>query len=148
VKRPATLAVAAVLAAHGLAASGEPAGERCSVITRQDNGAPKTTPMDGLKVIELTAREGAFALPRGAPKDVQALLCKRQTVVPAPHDYEVLQAGFTLYLTDELARMAALGRVEGKVQLDMLDGALTTAERLQADQRLREFQSALDGAKP
>ena len=81
--------------------------------------------MAGLKVIEQTSKDGAFTLPRGAPKNVQAVICKRSSIMPAPHDYKVLQAGYTLYITDELSRVAALGIVDGKVRLDMMDGAMT-----------------------
>jgi hypothetical protein len=146
VNRFASLASFTVVATANVhAVADEPPGESCSVITRQPNGAPKTTSIEGLKVMEQTAKDGGFSLPRGAPKGVQAVLCRRPTVVPAAHDYEVLQAGLTLYLTDDLARMAALGLVEGRVQLDLLDGALTEVERTEADMRLREFQSAIEG---
>lgn len=121
----------------------EPTEFSCSVISREDNGAPKTTPMAGLKVIEQTAKEGAFVLPRGAPKDVQAVICKRSSIMPAPHDYKVLQAGYTLYITDELSRVAALGIVDGRVRLDMLDGAMTEVERSQAGRRLQELESEI-----
>lgn len=126
----------------------EPPGESCSVITLEANGAPKTTPVEGFKVMEQTKKDGAFSLPRRAPRAAQAVICKRPTVVPAANDYKVLQAGFTLYLTDDLARMAALGLVDGRVQLDMLDGALTAAERSLADERLREYPPMPRGARP
>jgi hypothetical protein len=124
----------------------EPTEISCSVIAREPNGAPSTTKMDDLKVMEQTARDGPFSLPRGAPKAVQAVLCKRSTVIPATHDYKVLQAGFTLYLTDGLARMAAIGIVEGRVRLDMLDGALTESEQAQLPAVLRAQQAALGGS--
>lgn len=122
------------------AVADEPA-EKCSVITLESNGAPKTTPMPALKVMEQTAKDGAFTLPRGAPKDVQALMCKRSSILPAAHDYKVLKAGYMLYLTDELGRVAVLGLADGRVQLDMLDGAMTEAEQAHARARMAEFQS-------
>ncbi len=134
-------------AAAGAAVADEPTESSCTVISPEANGLPKTTAMDGLKVIEQTAKEGRFALPRGAPKDVQAVLCKRSTVVPATHDYKVLQAGFTLYLTDDLARMAALGLVDGQVRFNLLDGALTEAEQGQLARSLPPLQAAF-AAKP
>ena len=76
----------------GIAAADEPAGESCSVITLEANGAPKTTPVEGFKVMEQTKKDGAFSLPRRAPRGVQAVICKRPTVVPAENDYKVLQA--------------------------------------------------------
>ena len=135
-------------AAYADEPASEPAGESCSVITLEANGAPKTTPVEGFKVMEQTKKDGAFSLPRRTPRGVQAVICKRPTVVPAANDYKVMQAGFTLYLTDDLARMAALGFVDGRVQLDMLDGALTAAERALADERLRGYPSMLGGAHP
>ena len=141
-------AFTAMSALAGIAAADEPAGESCSVITLEANGAPKTTPVEGFKVMEQTKKDGAFSLPRRAPRAAQAVICKRPTVVPAANDYKVLQAGFTLYLTDDLARMAALGLVDGRVQLDMLDGALTAAERSLADERLREYPPMPRGARP
>ena len=138
----------AMSALAGIAAADEPSGETCSVITLEANGAPKTTPVDGFKVMEQTKKDGAFSLPRRAPQGVQAVICKRPTVVPAENDYKVLQAGFTLYLTDDLARMAALGLVDGRVQLDLLDGALTAAERALADERLREYPPMSGGTRP
>jgi len=119
----------------------EPTEVSCSVITLESNGAPKSTPMDTLKVIEQSSRDGAFSLPRGAPKGVQALMCKRSSILPAAHDYKVLQAGYMLYITDELGRVAVIGMAEGRVQLDMLDGAMTEAEQSRARERLAEFQS-------
>jgi hypothetical protein len=137
-----------VSALSAAAAADEPDGESCSVITLEANGAPKTTPVEGLKVLEQTKKDGAFSLPRRAPRGVQAVICKRPTVVPAANDYKVLQAGFTLYLTDDLARMAALGLVDGRVQLDLLDGALTATERTLADERLRAYPVMRGGARP
>ena len=121
----------------------EPTEVSCSVISRESNGAPKTTPMEALKVIEQTSKEGAFALPRGAPKDVQAVICKRSSIMPAAHDYKVLQAGYTLYLTDDLDRVAALGLVDGRVQLNTVDGALTEVEQSQVRGRLEELQERM-----
>jgi hypothetical protein len=118
----------------------EPA-EKCSVITLEKNGAPKTSPMPALKVMEQTAKDGAFTLPRGAPKDVQAVMCKRSSILPAAHDYKVLKAGYTLYLSDDLGRVAVLGIADGRVQLDMLDGAMTEAEQSEMSPRLREFDA-------
>jgi hypothetical protein len=147
VNRLASLTAFLVAAAvNACAVADELPRESCSVITRQSNGTPKSTPMEKLQVLEQTAKQSAFALPRGAPKGVQAVLCRRLTVVPAAHDVKVLQAGFTLYLTDDLARMAALGVVDGRVQMDLLDGALTSVERSLADARLREFQAVFGGA--
>ncbi len=117
------------------------------MISRESNGAPKRTPIDSLKVIEQTSRDGAFTLPRGVPREVQAVICRRSTVMPAAHDYKVLQAGYTLYLTDELERVAALGFVDGRIRLNMLDGALTEAEQAQLQARLQELQSKV-GAMP
>lgn len=125
----------------------EPIEASCSIISRESNGALKTTPMETLKVMEQTAKEGAFKLPRGAPKNVQAILCKRSSIMPAVHDYKLLQAGFTLYVTDDLNRVAALGLVDGQVQLNMLDGAMTQVEQSQASPRLRDFQAELQKAR-
>jgi hypothetical protein len=121
----------------------EPTETSCSIISRESNGALKTTPMEALKVMEQTAKDGAFTLPRGAPKDVQAVLCKRSTIMPAPQDYKVLQAGYTLYITDVLNRVAALGLVDGRIQLNMLDGAMTEVEQSQVQPRLNELQDRM-----
>lgn len=130
-----------LLVAAAPAAADEPLEKSCSVITLESNGAPRTTPMPALKVIEQTAKDGAFSLPRGAPKDVQAVMCKRSSILPAAHDDKVLKAGYLLYLTDELGRVAVLGLADGRVQLDVLDGAMTEAEQAVASARLEEFQS-------
>jgi hypothetical protein len=131
------------IAVAGAALADEPTETSCSIISRESNGALKTTPMEALKVMEQTAKDGAFTLPRGAPKDVQAILCKRSTIMPAAHDYKVLQAGFTLYVTDDLNRVAALGLVDGQVQLNMLDGAMTQVEQSQVQPRLNELQDRM-----
>ena len=127
-----------LLVAVAPAVAAEPA-EKCSVITLESNGAPKTTPMPALKVMEQTAKDGAFTLPRGAPKEVQAVMCKRSSILPAAHDYKVLKAGYTLYLNDELGRVAVLGIADGRVRLYMLDGAMTEAEQSEINPLLREF---------
>lgn len=121
----------------------EAPAESCSLISRESNGSLKTTPMAALKVIEQTTKEGPFKLPRGAPKNVQAVICKRSSIMPAPHDYKVLQAGYTLYITDELSRIAALGMVDGRVRLDMIDGALTEVEQSQAGRLLHELETEM-----
>lgn len=131
------------IAVAATALAGEPTEFSCSIISRESNGVPKTTPMDELEVIEQTSKEGDFKLPRGAPKNVQAILCKRSSIMPASHDYKVLQAGYTLYLTDELSRVAALGIVDGRVRLDMLDGSMTEVEQSQAGRRLQELEAEL-----
>lgn len=138
-----TALAAACLLAVAPACADEPTETSCSVITLESNGAPKTTPLSALKVIEQTSKDGAFTLPRGAPKGVQAVMCKRSSILPAAHDYKILQAGFALYLSDELGRVAVLGIADGRVQLDMLDGALTEAEQAQLNLRVRDFESAI-----
>jgi hypothetical protein len=125
----------------------EPVETSCAAITRESNGAPATVPMENLKVIEQTAKAGAFKLPRGAPKVVQAVICKRSSIVPAAHDDKVPRSGYTLYVTDELGRVAALGLVDGQLQFDVLDGALTEAEQAQASARLREFGASNQPAR-
>jgi hypothetical protein len=135
-----SLAFVMLIIATATAFADEPEEESCSVITLESNGAPKTTPMPALKVIEQTAKDGAFTLPRGAPKDVQAVMCRRSSILPAAHDYKVLEAGYMLYLTDELGRVAVLGLADGKAQLDLLDGALSEAEQVQARRRVAEIQ--------
>ena len=135
------------IAVAGAALADEPIETSCSIISRESNGALKTTPMSALRVMEQTAKDGAFALPRGSPKDVQAILCKRSSIMPAAHDYKVLQAGFTLYVTDDLNRVAALGLVDGQVQLNMLDGAMTQVEQSQASPRLRDLQAEIQKAR-
>jgi hypothetical protein len=125
----------------------EPTETSCSIISRESNGALKTTPMATLKVMEQTAKDGTFTLPRGAPKDVQAILCNRSSIMPAAHDYKLLQAGFTLYVTDDLNRVAALGLVDGQVQLNMVDGAMTQVEQSQASPRLRDLQAEIQKAR-
>jgi hypothetical protein len=135
-----------LLAVAATAVADEPTEMSCSVISRESNGALKTTPLDSLKVIEQTSKDGAFALPRGVPGNVQAVICKRSSVMPAAYDYKVLRAGYTLYMTDDLERVAALGLVDGKVQFNMIDGAMTEAEQSQAAVRLRELQARVERA--
>lgn len=140
VAAPAAAAIAFMSAS---AAADEPTEISCSVISSEDNGVPKTTPMDTLEVIEQTSKEGAFTLPRGVPKGVQAVICKRSSVMPAANDYKVLQAGYTLYVIDGLGRVSALGLVDSEVKLNMLDGAMTEAEQSQARARLAELQARM-----
>jgi hypothetical protein len=139
----AATAAAAVAFIPAPANADEPTEVSCSVISREDNGVPKTTPVDKLEVIEQTSKEGAFTLPRGVPKDVQAVICKRSSVMPAANDYKVLQAGYTLYVIDGLGRVSALGLVDSEVKLNMLDGAMTEAEQSQASARLAELQARM-----
>lgn len=131
----------ALAAAAGLAVADEPSEKSCAVISRASNGAPMTTQMAGLEVIGQTAKDGEFRLPAGAPKDVEAVICKRSSIVPAEHDDKVLRAGYTLYVTDDLGRVAALGIADGNVRLNVLDGALTDAEQSAAGARMSEFRA-------
>lgn len=61
------------------------------------DGQVVNTPIPDLRVIERTAHDGPFTVevPRGA-----AIACPRSSIIPAPNDRKVLDAGYPLYIME------------------------------------------------
>jgi hypothetical protein len=103
------------------------------------DGARGTAP--GLRVLEATARAAPFkpGLPAGA-----SIACGRSSVVPAPQDWKVLDAGHVLYIVEatgaENGRIGALEISTGQFRYRLIQGQLTPAEAEQVMERLNAFQ--------
>lgn len=142
--------LAAALPLAGAAAE-LPTEHRCVVVVPDGAEGAIVVEMRSLRVLEQTARPGAFELPYDAPADVQSVMCDRSTPVPAPNDYKVVEAGFPLYIGTlsgpaPTRRMVVLERPGADFRLRVLQGDLTTAERAAVDARLGEFRKARNAA--
>jgi hypothetical protein len=114
------------------------AAERCAVLHEVTPGQIVSTVLPSLSVEGLAA-ERAFSLPPEAPPHVQAIQCGRDSLVPGPNDYKVLQAGFPLSLVAG-DRIGMLEAVDGRLRFRMLDGTMTPQETAQLQDALNVAQ--------
>lgn len=93
-----------------------------------------------LHVLDQSAADGPFT-PR-LPEGTVSLGCARTSIVPAPHDYEVLILGLPFYIIDsvESRRVGVLEVSQGQYRYRMLQGQLRDDESIAIQARLNEFQ--------
>jgi hypothetical protein len=140
---PAGAAALALLAVWSPALLAQPSAPATLSATRCDyllpDGARVTAP--GLRALERTARAGPFkpGLPAGA-----SIACGRSSIVPAPQDWKVLEAGHVLYIVEgtgaDNRRIGALEISTGQFRYRLIEGQLTPAEAEQVMERLNAFQ--------
>lgn len=139
------LALAAGLAVAPAAISQMPVTESsCHIVTR-DGQNP--TPLIGVGVMERAARPGMFSLRLPADMEVDALLCFRSSAIPGPDDWEVVAAGFPLYLTEtrDSGNVTTLLEIsDDQFRVRIIDGALTSSERQQAAARLETYYALIN----
>ena len=133
-----------------LAAAAEPAGVRdadlretdCRTMS-QEGGKVITVLAPNLHVLTQAAAAGPFrpVLPRG----VSAILCRRNSVIPAEHDDEVLALGLPLYLaeTRPAGRIGVLEISGGQFRFRMVQGTPLAVEDRLIQARLALFQKRL-----
>jgi hypothetical protein len=133
-------------AARALAA----ADETCVFITSAPNGASKAYRSTGTtKVIEVTERDGPFAVEDPPDEPIAAITCLRKDIVPSPNDYKVLVAGYPLAIADRGVghprRTGTLSLVGGKFAFTLIEGEPLTEELAKrVDARLDRFQRAIE----
>ncbi|MEA3041903.1 MAG: hypothetical protein QOC65_1392 [Sphingomonadales bacterium] len=131
-----------------LAAAAEPAIETVRIVEGEcyglqpRDGRVVHTRLPGLRVIERTAGDAPLAvdLPPGA-----AIMCPRSSIVPAPNDWKVLEAGYPLYIgeTGVAAARQRIGVLEiasGRYRYRLIVGRLTEAEVPRVQIRLDQFE--------
>jgi hypothetical protein len=145
---PALLLLAALAPAP--AAAPLDAGVRefgCRVMRPDPSGKIITEAAPDLHVLQGAAGAGAFQpeLPAGT----QAIMCGRDSIIPAEHDDEVLALGLPLFIAeqDEEGRLAALEISEGQYRFRFLHGALRPGEVPLLQARLDLFQARSQSGK-
>jgi hypothetical protein len=121
----------------------------CAALVRRD-GEIVRQPMPGLRIIERTARAGPFAidLPPGA-----SIMCPRSSILPAPDDWKVLEAGYVLYIgetapRDAERRIGVLEVSQGQYRYRLIAGRLREDEVPLMQARLDHFQASARRARP
>ena len=76
------------------------------------------------------------------PARAQAIICYRNTIVPAENDDEVIALGMPLILAqaDEEGRIATLEISGGQYRLRFIKGALNSGEQASVQSKLNLFQ--------
>jgi hypothetical protein len=100
------------------------------------------------KVLIATEQKGKFDFTPPPGVKVAAIMCGRDNLLPAPNDYKVLAAGYTLTIVDNgtghVQRMGTLELNDGRFQFRLFDGGHMTAdEQTRVQARMNQFQQAL-----
>jgi hypothetical protein len=113
------------------------------VITAESDGGVTAVRLPSLHVLEATAAPGPFHLPGDSPPSVRGVMCDRSSVVPGPNDYEVVAAGFALYISvgalDD-RRLFVLESADGHFRLRASKGTLNAEEDAAVRLRLDEYE--------
>ena len=105
-----------------------------------------STRIPGLLVIERTGGEGPFSAP-DLPAGTSAIMCPRSSIVPAPNDWKVLEAGYPLFITENRAppesrRVGVLEVSQGQVRFRFVRGELADGEEARIQARVNQLQEA------
>lgn len=113
----------------------------CRVLVKGESGKPVVRAAPDLHVLLGAAAEGPFK--PSLPPRTEAILCYRNTIVPAEHDDEVLALGLPLMLREsgEKGRIAYLEMVEGRFQYRFEKGDLSSEEQGFLQERINRFQN-------
>lgn len=117
-----------------------PPESRCIYLVRDASGVhPVEDP--NLHVLDQTAADGQFA--PTPPPGAAGIQCWRNSIVPGPHDEEVILARLALLIFDatgsEPHRVGALDFNGTQFRYVVRTGTLTPAEQAAVDARLAEF---------
>ncbi len=112
----------------------------CRVMTEEEPGKVTTTLLPDLHVLAGTRAPGPFrpTLPPG----VQAILCTRNSIIPAEHDDEILALGIPLFLVEigGGGRSGVLEVDQGRFQYSFTQGELKPGEEVALQARMNLFQ--------
>lgn len=145
-KRPviSVLILGAALAGAPAAFAQSVTESSCHIVTR-DGQNP--TALVGVGVMERAARPGMFELRVPDDMEVDALLCFRSSAIPGPDDWEVVAAGFPLYLTErrDSGNVTTLLEIaHDQFRVRIIDGALTSGERHAVASRLESYYAVVN----
>ena len=133
------------MSARGIAA----VNERCTFITTKKSEKPARfyTHELTLQVIRPTEEDGAFSAEAPKGHEIVDVICGRLDIVPAPNDYKVVLAGYTLSIKDVGAghpdRFGRLEESNGQFAYKIIKGPpLTKDLEDRVAKRLQAFQSA------
>ena len=136
------IAMAAIQAAPATPArpATAPPETRCTYIIRDATGIhPGEDPT--LHVLDQTAADGQFAPVK--PAGAAGIQCWRTTIIPGPHDEEVILAHMALLISETIGpaphRVGALDFDGTHFRFTMRTGTLTAAEQAAVDARLAEY---------
>jgi hypothetical protein len=112
----------------------------CRVMVKDESGKLVVLNAPDLHVLRGAAAEGAFA--PSLPPSSQAIICYRNTVVPAANDDEVLALGMPLILSQagEEGRITTLEISSGQYRLRFIKGTLKPSEQASVQSKLNLFQ--------
>jgi hypothetical protein len=133
------IAMAAIQATPAPPAAAAPES-RCAYIIRDAAGSHPGEDAN-LHVLDQTAAEGQFAPVK--PAGAVGIQCWRTSIVPGPHDEEVIIAHMALLISETTGssphRIGALDFDGNHFRFTMRTGTLNPAEQAAVDARLAEF---------
>jgi len=132
------------VAARALAGEEEGCKE---ILSKLVDGTAKYFIGSDVKVISVTERSDKFAVTAPDGATVASVMRARQTIVPSPNDFKVLQAGIGLYILDRGAghskREGILESSAGQLQFRIVSGdPLSLDLQSKINARLNEMQTA------
>jgi len=122
--------------------------EVCKTIVTKDGETPaKYYIQDGSPVISQTEKSRIFFVEAKPDFKTASLMCVRQDIVPAPNDWKVLAAGYSLLISDNGAghskRLGSLEIKGGQLLFRIAKGdPLTPALEARINKRLDQMQTA------
>jgi hypothetical protein len=130
-----------LIAMAAMQATPAPPESRCDYIIRDATGAVHRGDDANLHVLSQTAAEGQFAPVK--PAGAVGIQCWRTSIVPGPHDEEVILAHLALLISETTGpaphRLGALDFDGTHFRFTMRTGTLTAAEQATVNARLAEF---------
>jgi hypothetical protein len=115
--------------------------EKCAVVAKDDAGKVQMIVMPELHLASLPA-DAEFILPANSPKNVEAISCGRESIVPVLGDERVLAAHLPLFIVSD-ERVGILTMVEGRLRFELASGKMTDAEADAAQKFLNAAQLKL-----
>lgn len=116
----------------------------CAVMAADRHGAAA---MPDYSVLERSRAEGRMTLGISADFTIAGIMCRRNTIIPAEHDFEVPLAGLPLYISTDGAdgsRIVVLTIEDDQFVVRIMEGELTGSEREQVASRIETYYAALD----
>lgn len=125
-------------------AMGAPAFANCYAIPAEAGAQP--TVIQGFSVQQAAARPGPLQLPP-LPQGTGAILCDRDSVVPARNDFKVLLAGLPLMIragTPDDPTVLSMGIDDGNYAISIMMGSIDDAERSAIITAVEGFDDGID----
>lgn len=113
----------------------------CAYIYQLDGGGFSYEPTPEMSVYQIITTREEFDV--SLPENTVMILCSRNTLVPHPADYKVINAGYDLMINSYDNGRSTLTYVDGGVELILNDGEMTEEERSWSDGILAQMQSQI-----